>query len=97
MLAMRANSKMRMAIVWASSLLAVPSEAMEISRVRCDGGDVLKLRGDIVAGDYVKFRSQLRRSTTNYRTRPRFAGRFSARGTSNCSTNSAKAAVHLRV
>src|SRR3954467_11134670 len=57
MLAMRAKSKMRMAIVWVSSLLAAPSAAMEISRVRCDGGDVLKLRGDIVAGDYVKFRS----------------------------------------
>jgi hypothetical protein len=31
---------------------------MEISRVTsCAGGDVLKLRGDIEAGDYVKFRS----------------------------------------
>jgi hypothetical protein len=31
---------------------------MELSRVvGCAGGDVLRLRGDIVAGDYVKFRS----------------------------------------
>jgi hypothetical protein len=30
---------------------------MEISRVESCAGDVLKLRGDIVAGDYVKFRS----------------------------------------
>lgn len=30
---------------------------MEISRANCAGGDVLKLRGDIEAGDYAKFRS----------------------------------------
>ena len=40
------------------SLITVPCAGMEISRVTgCAGGDVLKLRGDIVAGDYVKFRS----------------------------------------
>lgn len=31
---------------------------MEISRVSCEGGDVLKLRGDIKPGDFVKFRAQ---------------------------------------
>jgi hypothetical protein len=41
------------------TLIAAPSAAMEISRVAgCDGGDVLKLRGDVERGDYVKFRSQ---------------------------------------
>ena len=40
------------------SLITMPCAGMEISRVTgCAGGDVLKLRGDIVAGDYVKFRS----------------------------------------
>jgi hypothetical protein len=34
-----------------------PSSGMEISRVAGCGGDVLRLRGDIKAGDYVKFRS----------------------------------------
>jgi hypothetical protein len=35
---------------------------MEISRVAtCHGGDVLKLRGEVKAGDYVKFRSQFDR------------------------------------
>ncbi len=41
------------------SLITAPSAGMEISRIaNCNGGDVLKLRGDIKAGDYVKFRSQ---------------------------------------
>jgi hypothetical protein len=40
------------------SLTAAPCAGMEISRVAtCAGGDMLKLRGDIEAGDYVKFRS----------------------------------------
>ena len=40
------------------SLSAAPCAGMEISRVAtCAGGDVLKLRGDIEAGGYVKFRS----------------------------------------
>ena len=40
------------------SLITMPCAGMEISRVTgCAGGDVLKLRGEIVAGDYVKFRS----------------------------------------
>ena len=35
-----------------------PGAGMEISRVAgCAGGDVLRLRGDVKAGDYVKFRS----------------------------------------
>jgi hypothetical protein len=35
-----------------------PGAGMEISRIAgCAGGDVLRLRGDIKAGDYVKFRS----------------------------------------
>jgi hypothetical protein len=38
--------------------ISEPSGGMEISRVAgCAGGDVLRLRGDINAGDYVKFRS----------------------------------------
>jgi len=46
------------AVALVISLIAAPCAAMEISRVAsCDGGDVLKLRGDIKAGDYVKFRS----------------------------------------
>ncbi|MBR0870479.1 hypothetical protein JQ633_08925 [Bradyrhizobium tropiciagri] len=36
---------------------ALPCVAMEISRVANCDGDVLKLRGDIKTGDYVKFRS----------------------------------------
>ncbi len=41
------------------SLMTAPSAGMEISRIaNCNGGDVLKLRGDVKAGDYVKFRSQ---------------------------------------
>jgi hypothetical protein len=48
-----------LAVALAVSLIAMPSAGMEISRVAsCDGGDVLKLRGDIKRGDYVKFRSQ---------------------------------------
>jgi hypothetical protein len=40
------------------SLVAAPCAGMEISRVaRCAGSDVLRLRGDIEAGHYVKFRS----------------------------------------
>jgi hypothetical protein len=40
------------------SLIAAPCAGMEISRVAtCDGGEVLRLRGDVTAGDYVKFRS----------------------------------------
>jgi hypothetical protein len=40
------------------SLIATPCAGMEISRIAgCDGGDVLRLRGDIKPGDYVKFRS----------------------------------------
>jgi hypothetical protein len=41
-------------MVW---LLTEPCAGMEISRVESCAGDVLKLRGDIVAGDYLKFRS----------------------------------------
>jgi len=38
--------------------ISEPCAGMEISRiVGCAGGDVLRLRGDINAGDYVKFRS----------------------------------------
>jgi hypothetical protein len=45
-------------IILIISLTTVPCAGMEISRVTgCAGGDVLKLRGDIEAGDYVKFRS----------------------------------------
>lgn len=45
-------------LVLAISLVAAPSGGMEISRVAgCEGGDVLKLRGDIKAGDFVKFRA----------------------------------------
>jgi hypothetical protein len=33
--------------------------AMEVSRVSCESGDVLKLRGDIKPGDFVKFRAHL--------------------------------------
>ena len=39
--------------------IPAPSTGMEISRVAsCSGEDVLKLRGDIEPGDYMKFRSQ---------------------------------------
>src|ERR1700749_3494523 len=31
--------------------------AMEVSRISCAGGGVLRLGGDIEAGDYLKFRS----------------------------------------
>lgn len=49
---------MRMAgILLIISLSAVPCAGMEISRVTRCTGDVLKVRGDIQAGDYVKFRS----------------------------------------
>lgn len=49
------------AFVLIVSFIAAPSTGMEISRsARCDGGDVLTIRGDIKAGDYVKFRSQFR-------------------------------------
>lgn len=41
------------------SISAVPCAGMEISRVASCAGDVLKLRGDIEAGDYVKFRYYL--------------------------------------
>jgi hypothetical protein len=38
--------------------ISEPSAGVEISRVAgCAGGDVLRLRGDVKAGDYVKFRS----------------------------------------
>ena len=38
--------------------ISVPCAGMEISRIAgCAGGDVLRLRGDVKAGDYVKFRS----------------------------------------
>jgi len=46
------------AITLIISLTATPCIGMEISRIAgCDGGDVLKLRGDIKPGDYVKFRA----------------------------------------
>jgi hypothetical protein len=55
----RAQSRMRVAgFILMVSLTAMPCAGMELSRVTsCAGGDVLKLRGDIEAGDYVKFRS----------------------------------------
>jgi len=38
--------------------ISEPCAGMEISRVTdCAGGDVLRLRGDVTPGDYVKFRS----------------------------------------
>ena len=41
-----------------TAAISGPSAGMEISRIAgCAGGDVLRLRGDIKAGDYVKFRS----------------------------------------
>jgi len=50
---------MRMAvIILIVSLTTGPCTGLEISRVTsCAGGDVLKLRGDIGPGDYVRFRS----------------------------------------
>jgi hypothetical protein len=50
---------MRVAAIPLIALLtAAPCAAVEISRIAgCDGGDVLRLRGDIVAGDFVKFRA----------------------------------------
>jgi len=58
---MRAQRGLRVAaIALVISLVAAPCAGMEISRVTgCDGGDVLKLRGDIQPGDYLKFRSHL--------------------------------------
>ena len=48
-----------LAVTLVISIIATPCSGMEISRIAgCDGGDVLKLRGDIKRGDYVKFRSQ---------------------------------------
>jgi hypothetical protein len=45
-------------IILLTAAISGPSSGMEISRVAgCGGGDVLRLRGDIKAGDYVKFRS----------------------------------------
>jgi hypothetical protein len=45
-------------IILIISLAAVPCAGIEITRLTgCAGGDVLKLRGDIVAGDYARFRS----------------------------------------
>jgi hypothetical protein len=57
---MRVRAKIqRSAVALILSLVAVPCAAMEISRIAGCDGDVLRLRGDIVAGDYVKFRSFL--------------------------------------
>jgi hypothetical protein len=57
---MRARANMqRSAIALILSLVAAPCAAIEISRIPGCDGDVLRLRGDIVAGDYVKFRSFL--------------------------------------
>jgi hypothetical protein len=55
----RTRSPARMAgIALIMSFTATPCTGMEISRVAgCAGGDVLRLRGDIEPGDYVKFRS----------------------------------------
>jgi hypothetical protein len=55
-------SEMRVAktilIIALTVAISEPSAGMEISRVAgCAGGDVLRLRGDFKAGDYVKFRS----------------------------------------
>ena len=48
-----------LAVTLVISIIATPCSGMEISRIAaCDGGDVLRLRGDIKHGDYVKFRSQ---------------------------------------
>jgi len=48
-----------LAVALVISIIATPCSGMEISRIAgCDGGDVLRLRGDIKHGDYVKFRSQ---------------------------------------
>jgi hypothetical protein len=54
--------KMRVAktilIIALTVAISGPCAGMEISRVAdCAGGDVLRLRGDFKAGDYVKFRS----------------------------------------
>lgn len=53
---MRARMQ-RSAIALILSLVATSCAAMEISRIAGCDGDVLKLRGDVVAGDYLKFRS----------------------------------------
>src|SRR5262245_60593155 len=60
--AMADRSKMRstrfLLIVSLSMTISTPCAGLEISRVAgCAGGDVLKLRGDIERGDYLKFRS----------------------------------------
>ena len=54
--------KMRVAktilIIALTVAISGPGAGMEISRIAgCAGGDVLRLRGDFKAGDYVKFRS----------------------------------------
>src|SRR5262245_53838890 len=55
-------SEMRVAktilIIALTVAISGPGAGMEISRIAgCAGGDVLRLRGDIKDGDYVKFRS----------------------------------------
>ena len=59
MAAAPAISRMRLvAITLIISLAAAPCAGMEITRIAgCEGSDVLKLRGDIKPGDFVKFRS----------------------------------------
>jgi hypothetical protein len=47
-------------IVTLVTLSSGPGAAMEVSRVSCESGDVLKLRGDVKAGDFVKFRAHFR-------------------------------------
>jgi hypothetical protein len=59
---MTSISEMRVAktilIIALTVAISGPCAGMEISSVAgCAGGDVLRLRGDIKAGDYVKFRS----------------------------------------
>jgi hypothetical protein len=59
---MASVSEMRVAktilIIALTVAISEPCAGMEISRIAgCAGGDVLRLRGDIKAGDYVKFRS----------------------------------------
>jgi hypothetical protein len=47
-----------MLIVSLTVAISTPCAGLEISRIAgCRGGDVLKLRGDIERGDYLKFRS----------------------------------------
>jgi hypothetical protein len=49
--------------LWAilvSAAVSAPCLGVEMTRVAsCAGGDVLELRGDLEAGDYVRFRAQL--------------------------------------